>query len=60
MSTMTVEQWKEVFRETGLSEDDMGRWHSCFEKKYPDGHQAFLEWLGLENSRIDKIRQASK
>ena len=57
---MTVEQWKEVFRDTGLSDNDMEKWHQCFERKFPDAHQQFLEWLGLETSRIEKIRQAGK
>ncbi len=60
MKKITVEQWKEVFRDTGLSEDDMQKWHKCFEKKYPDAHQGFLEWLGTEKSHIEEIRQASK
>lgn len=60
MKKVTVEQWKEVFRDTGLSDSDMKKWHQNFEKKYPDGHQSFLEWLGIENSRIKEIRQISK
>ncbi|MGD9211713.1 MAG: hypothetical protein PVI90_13085 [Desulfobacteraceae bacterium] len=60
MGSVTVNQWKEVFSEIGMSDNDMQKWHQCFEKKYPDGHQDFLEWLGLEKSRIEKIRKASK
>ncbi len=60
MGKVTVEQWKEVFRDTGLSDDDMQKWHHCFEKRYPDGHQDFLEWLGIETSYIEEIRQAAK
>ena len=60
MASVTVDQWKEIFTETGLSEDDMHRWHQIFEKKHPEGHQIFLEWLGIENSRISEIRQKSK
>ena len=60
MKRITVEHWKEVLSDTGLSNDDMQKWHKCFEKKYPDGHQSFLEWLGLEKSRIEEIRQTSK
>lgn len=60
MAKVTVDQWKEIFVETGLSEDDMKRWHQIFENRYPDGHQNFLEWLGIEKSRIEGIRKSSK
>lgn len=60
MKRMTVEKWKEVFSDTGLSDDDMQKWHKCFEKKYPEGHQSFLEWLGLERAHISEIRESSK
>ncbi|MCB2182397.1 MAG: hypothetical protein KQH63_10255 [Desulfobulbaceae bacterium] len=57
MERVTVDQWKEIFAETGLSDDDMRKWHQVFEKKHPEGHQNFLEWLGVEKSRIKEIRQ---
>lgn len=60
MGKVTVDQWKEVFRETGLSDNDMQKWHKAFEKIYPDGHQSFLEWLGVEKSHIEEIRMGSK
>ena len=58
MEKVTVDQWKEIFTETGLSDDDMQKWHQVFEKKHPKGHQSFLEWLGIEESRIKEIRQS--
>ena len=60
MQDFSVEQWKEVFRDAGLSDKDMQKWHCCFEKKYPDTHQHFLEWIGVDKSKIQKIRAASK
>lgn len=57
MEKVTVEQWKELFREIGLSDDAMQKWHQVFEERYPNGHQSFLEWLGVEKSRIKEIRQ---
>lgn len=60
MGKMTVAQWKEVFQDAGLSDEAMDNWHACFEKKYPEGHQDFLQWLGLNQAHIDKIRQESK
>lgn len=58
MERVTVDQWKEIFTETGLSDDDMQKWHQVFEKKYPNGHQSFLEWLGMEKPRIEEVRQS--
>jgi hypothetical protein len=60
MGKMTVECWKEVFRDAGLTDEDMITWHRCFEKKYPDGHQGFLEWLGIDDRRIEEIRNACR
>lgn len=56
---MTVEQWVEVFRATGLDDAQMDRWHVEFERRYPNGHQSFLEWLALPSDRIDSIRKRS-
>lgn len=57
MGKVTVEQWKGLFREVGVKEEDMVKWHRNFEAKYPQGHQSFLEWLGLDNDTIKTIRQ---
>ena len=54
-----VEQWKEMFRAIGLDDDAMRRWHQVFERRHPDGHQAFLEWLGLPRDRIAAVRRDS-
>lgn len=56
MGHVTVAQWKEMFREVGLSEGDMERWHRLFEVKHPQGHQSFLEWLGLDAGQIKAVR----
>ena len=56
MSKVTVDQWKELFREAGLSDGAMQKWHRLFEEKYPQGHQSFLEWLGLDAAQIKAVR----
>jgi hypothetical protein len=56
MKAVTVEQWKGLFREVGLSESEMQKWHQLFEARYPDGHQSFLEWLGLDAGQIKAAR----
>ena len=59
MERVTADQWKKIFAETGLSDDDMQKWHQVFENKYPEGHQSFLEWLGIKPSRIKEIRRGN-
>ena len=57
MDNVTVEQWKQLFAEIGLTEEKMVAWHRLFEKKFPKGHQGFLEWLGLDPATIARIRK---
>ena len=58
MSTteMNKDRWVELFRDIGLDEETMRRWHHLFEAKYPDGHQSFLEWLQIPAAEIERIR----
>jgi len=58
-TNVTVEQWVAMFRTVGLTDDDMHKWHAEFERRHPDGHQGFLQWLGLPEERIARIRQDS-
>jgi hypothetical protein len=57
---MTKEKWVKVFEATGLSEDDMNRWHVKFEELEPDGHQEFLEFIQIPADDIAKIRERSR
>ena len=50
------EQWVDMFRDIGLGDDAMHKWHRTFEAKNPEGHQEFLEWLNIPNSEISQIR----
>jgi hypothetical protein len=59
MDRVTVEQWVELFRAIGLSDADMSKWHHLFEAKYPEAHQRFLEWLGMDAERIRKVRNSN-
>ncbi len=56
---VTVDQWTEMFRAIGLEDADMHKWHEEFERRHPDGHQGFLEWLELPAERIARIRRNS-
>ncbi len=53
---VTVDEWVAMFREIGLDDAQMHRWHKLFEARHPDAHQAFLEWLGLSPEEIAPAR----
>lgn len=54
------DQWVELFREIGLDEATMRRWHAAFEKQWPGAHRSFLEWLRVPAADVDRIRAASR
>lgn len=54
---VTVDEWVSRFRAIGLDDAAMQNWHRLFEKENPEGHQSFLEWLGLPPDRIAEIRR---
>lgn len=53
---MNKEKWISLFRDIGLTDEDMKKWHHKFEERYPSEHQSFLEWLGITMDEIVKIR----
>jgi hypothetical protein len=53
---VNADEWVAMFREIGLDEAQMQRWHKLFEARHPAAHQAFLEWLGLDLEFIAKAR----
>jgi hypothetical protein len=58
--TLKAENWVAMFRDIGLDQAQMAKWHSLFEARHPAEHQEFLEWLGLKPDEIDRIRVKSK
>jgi hypothetical protein len=57
---MSKNDWVQLFRAIGMSDDAMHRWHTEFEKRWPEAHQSFLEWLRVPSAEIDRIREASR
>lgn len=49
--------WTILMQAAGLNEAGMIRWHVEFERRYPDGHQAFLVELGIPEDEIAEIRR---
>ena len=58
--TITKDQWVEVLEAAGVDHEGRIRWHREFERRYPDSHQAFLQWLDLPDSEIAQIREMSR
>jgi hypothetical protein len=53
---ISKEEWVAMYEEIGLNASKRMQWHKLFEARHPDGHQAFLEWLGIPPKEIDQIR----
>ncbi len=49
-----------MFKSIKLDEETMWKWHQIFEKKHPEDHQFFLEWLKLPQPEIKEIRTKAK
>ena len=45
-----------MFREIGLDDEGMKKWHQLFEARHPKGHADFLNWLGLSSDEITRVR----
>jgi DNA-binding transcriptional MerR regulator len=57
---LTKETFVAVMRGAGMTDADMDRWHSTFEKDAPQEHQEFLEFLHISPEEITKIREWSR
>ena len=54
------QRWVALLRASGLSDGDMERWHTEFERREPEAHQDFLESLGISPGEIRRIRELSR
>ena len=55
-----VEDWVAMFRELGLDDAQMKSWHRIFESRHPEAHLNFLQWLGIPENEIERIRSESR
>jgi len=53
---MNKEKWVSLFRDIGLDDATMLKWHQAFEARYLNEHQSFLEWLKIPEAEISLIR----
>ena len=59
-SKLGKQEWVAMFREMGLSDADMVKWHRLFEERHPESHEDFLKWLGIPADEIARIRTDAK
>jgi len=57
---ITKDKLVSIMRASGLSEDDMQRFHIEFERNAPEEHQEFLEFLHIPAEEIRSIREWSR
>jgi hypothetical protein len=57
---ITKEKWVGIMKACGLSDEQMHRWHSEFERSAPEEHQGFLEFLHIPAAEIKGIREQSR
>ncbi|MCB2182396.1 MAG: MerR family transcriptional regulator [Desulfobulbaceae bacterium] len=57
---ITKAVWVGLLQSAGLDENGMRKWHMEFERSMPEGHQDFLESLGLHAEEINDIRKWSQ
>jgi DNA-binding transcriptional MerR regulator len=57
---ITKDKLVSIMRASGLTEDDMTRFHTEFERNAPDEHQEFLEFLHIPAEEVRSIREHSR
>lgn len=57
---ITKEKWVSIMSACGLSDEQMHRWHTEFERSAPEEHQEFLEFLHIPPAEIASIRGKSR
>jgi MerR family transcriptional regulator, thiopeptide resistance regulator len=57
---ITKEKWVSIMKGCGLTEEQMSRWHTEFERSAPEEHQEFLEFLHIPAAEIKTIRAQSR
>lgn len=58
-NVITKDKLVSIMRAAGMSEADMNRFHTEFERNAPEEHQEFLEFLHIPAGEIRKIRELS-
>ncbi len=59
IKTVNKVQWVNILRASGMTDEDMHRWHIAFENDLPAMHEDFLYSLGCEKEEVESIRRWS-
>jgi DNA-binding transcriptional MerR regulator len=59
-SPMNRARWTTLLRAAGFDDAAMRRWHEDFERTAPREHQEFLEFLGIPDDEVARIRRWSR
>jgi DNA-binding transcriptional MerR regulator len=54
------QKWVSIMKASGLSEEQMHRWHMEFERSAPAEHEEFLKFLHIPPAEIKSIRGKSR
>lgn len=57
---VSKKEWVDMFREVGVTDADMMKWHRLFENRHPEAHGDFLGWLGISSDEVQQIRENSR
>ncbi len=60
MKSISKDQFVGLLTDSGIEESQMQQMHALFESRYPESHQAFLSWLGVDEGESREIRQWAK
>ena len=60
MKNVTKDQFVALLNEAGITDSQKAQLHAALEKRYPEAHQSFLEWLGLPADAVRDIRSRSR
>ena len=59
-TVITKDEFVAVLDAAGVTQEQKHRFHAAFERRHPQAHQAFLEWLGVSADEVRKIREWSR
>ena len=60
MKKITKDQFVSLLNDAGVTDPQKKQLHALFEKRHPEAHQNFLEYLGVSAAEIREIREQSR
>jgi hypothetical protein len=60
MKNLTKAEFVSLLDAANLTETQKRAFHANFERRHPDAHSAFLQWLGVSAEEAAQIREHSR